>query len=46
MRELIFDPEFGGGLRDGRTLKAIIPGGSSVESFQSRRAVQNQAPRS
>ena len=29
MRELIFDPAFGGGLRDGRTLKAIIPGGVS-----------------
>ena len=29
MRELIFDPIFGGGLLDGRKLKAIIPGGSS-----------------
>ena len=29
MRELIFDPAFGGGLRDGRQLKAIIPGGVS-----------------
>ncbi|MCD6049245.1 MAG: nuoF [Verrucomicrobia bacterium] len=27
--ELIFDPQFGNGLRPGRTLKAIIPGGSS-----------------
>ncbi|HSH96329.1 MAG TPA: NADH-quinone oxidoreductase subunit NuoF, partial [Roseimicrobium sp.] len=27
--ELIFDPAFGNGLRDGRKLKAIIPGGSS-----------------
>jgi NADH-quinone oxidoreductase subunit F len=27
--ELIFDPQFGNGLRDGRKLKAIIPGGSS-----------------
>jgi NADH-quinone oxidoreductase subunit F len=27
--QLINDPEFGGGLRDGRKLKAIIPGGSS-----------------
>jgi len=27
--ELINDPAFGGGLREGRTLKAIIPGGSS-----------------
>jgi NADH-quinone oxidoreductase subunit F len=29
LRELIFDKEFGGGLREGRKLKAIIPGGSS-----------------
>ena len=29
IRELIYDPQFGGGLRDGRTLKAVIPGGSS-----------------
>jgi len=34
MRELIFDAEFGGGLRDGRTLKAIIPGGSSSKVFK------------
>ncbi len=27
--ELINEPAFGGGLREGRTLKAIIPGGSS-----------------
>jgi len=27
--ELILDPAFGGGLREGRKLKAIIPGGSS-----------------
>ena len=29
LRELIEDPKFGGGLRDGHKLKAIIPGGSS-----------------
>src|ERR1039458_6602744 len=29
LRELLFDKNFGGGLRDGRQLKAIIPGGSS-----------------
>ncbi|NNN19467.1 MAG: NADH-quinone oxidoreductase subunit NuoF [Acidimicrobiaceae bacterium] len=29
-RELIFDPEFGGGLRDGRSVKAVIPGGVSA----------------
>ena len=32
--ELINDPAFGGGLRDGRTLKAIIPGGSSAKVFK------------
>jgi NADH-quinone oxidoreductase subunit F len=30
LRELIFDPELGGGIPDGRELKAVIPGGSSV----------------
>ncbi len=34
MRELIFDPQFGGGLRDGRNLKAVIPGGSSAKVFK------------
>ena len=29
--ELINDPQFGGGLRDGRKLKAVIPGGSSAK---------------
>ncbi len=32
--ELISDPAFGGGLRDGRKLKAIIPGGSSAKVFK------------
>src|SRR5437016_1544373 len=32
--ELINDPAFGGGLRDGRTLKAVIPGGSSAKVFK------------
>jgi NADH-quinone oxidoreductase subunit F len=32
--QLINDPEFGGGLRDGRTLKAVIPGGSSAKVFK------------
>src|SRR5580765_2386166 len=32
--ELIHDPAFGGGLRDGRRLKAIIPGGSSAKVFK------------
>jgi NADH-quinone oxidoreductase subunit F len=30
LRDLIFDPRYAGGIRDGRTLKAVIPGGSSV----------------
>jgi NADH-quinone oxidoreductase subunit F len=32
--ELIFDPAFGGGLGEGRTLKAVIPGGSSAKVFK------------
>jgi NADH-quinone oxidoreductase subunit F len=32
--ELINDPVFGGGLRDGRRLKAVIPGGSSAKVFK------------
>ena len=32
--ELINDPVFGGGLRDGRKLKAVIPGGSSAKVFK------------
>jgi NADH-quinone oxidoreductase subunit F len=34
MGQLINDLEFGGGLRDGRKLKAIIPGGSSAKVFK------------
>ena len=30
LRDLIYDPKFAGGIRDGRALKAVIPGGSSV----------------
>ncbi len=30
VRELIYDPKFGGGIRGGHQLKCIIPGGSSV----------------
>jgi NADH-quinone oxidoreductase subunit F len=32
--DLIFHENFGGGLRAGRTLKAIIPGGSSAKVFK------------
>ena len=32
--QLINDPAFGGGLRQGRTLKAVIPGGSSAKVFK------------
>jgi NADH-quinone oxidoreductase subunit F len=34
LRELIFDPAFGNGLRDGRKLKAVIPGGVSSKVFK------------
>ncbi|HOD66642.1 MAG TPA: NADH-quinone oxidoreductase subunit NuoF [candidate division Zixibacteria bacterium] len=30
LKKLIFDPAYGGGLRDGRPLKGVIPGGSST----------------
>ena len=32
--ELIFHENFGGGLRNGHTLKAVIPGGSSAKVFK------------
>ena len=32
--QLIFEANFGGGLRDGRKLKAVIPGGSSARVFK------------
>lgn len=32
--ELINDPAFGGGMRDGRKLKAVVPGGSSAKVFK------------
>jgi NADH-quinone oxidoreductase subunit F len=32
-RDLIFDPSLGGGIREGRELKAIIPGGVSAPWF-------------
>jgi NADH-quinone oxidoreductase subunit F len=32
--QLINNPEFGGGLLDGRKLKAVIPGGSSAKVFK------------
>src|SRR4029079_5261169 len=34
MGQLINDPVFGGGLREGRKLKAVIPGGSSAKVFK------------
>jgi NADH-quinone oxidoreductase subunit F len=30
LKQLIFDEQFAGGMRDGHTLKAVIPGGSST----------------
>jgi len=32
--ELINDPAFGGGLREGRNLQAVVPGGSSAKVFK------------
>ncbi|MGN6553282.1 MAG: NADH-quinone oxidoreductase subunit NuoF [Verrucomicrobiota bacterium] len=46
--QLINDPTFGGGLRDGRKLKAVIPGGSSSkvlkagEKFKLKRKVDGK----
>ncbi|MCS7338301.1 MAG: NADH-quinone oxidoreductase subunit NuoF [Verrucomicrobiae bacterium] len=40
LRDLIFDPVFGGGLRDGHTLKAIIPGGVSAKVFKAGERVK------
>jgi NADH-quinone oxidoreductase subunit F len=34
IRDLIFHQTFGGGLREGRKLKALIPGGSSAKVFK------------
>jgi len=40
LRELIFDPAFGGGLRPGRKLKAVIPGGVSAKIFKAGERVK------
>jgi NADH-quinone oxidoreductase subunit F len=40
LRELIFDPVFGGGLREGRKLKAVIPGGVSSKVFKAGEKVK------
>jgi NADH-quinone oxidoreductase subunit F len=40
MRELIYDPAFGGGLRDGRKLKAVVPGGVSAKVFKAGEKVK------
>jgi NADH-quinone oxidoreductase subunit F len=34
LRELIFGKDFGGGMKPGRKLKAIIPGGASAKVFR------------
>jgi len=44
MRDLIFDPAFGGGLRNGRKLKAIIPGGVSAKVFKAGETVKLPRP--
>jgi NADH-quinone oxidoreductase subunit F len=38
--ELVFDPAFGGGLRAGRQLKAVIPGGVSAKVFKAGEKVR------
>lgn len=40
LRELIFDPAFGGGLRPGRRLKGVIPGGVSAKIFRAGERVR------
>ncbi|HOC00276.1 MAG TPA: NADH-quinone oxidoreductase subunit NuoF [Verrucomicrobiota bacterium] len=40
LRDLIFDPTFGGGLRPGRRLKAVIPGGVSSKVFKAGEKVR------
>lgn len=40
LRELIFDPAFGGGLPEGRQLKAVIPGGVSAKVFKAGEKVR------
>lgn len=40
LRDLIFDPAFGGGLREGRQLKAVIPGGVSSKVFKAGEKVK------
>ena len=40
LRELIFDPAFGGGLKPGRKLKAVIPGGVSSKVFKAGEKVR------
>ena len=42
--DLIFDDAFGGGLLEGRTLKAIIPGGSSAKVLKAGEKFQMKRP--
>jgi len=46
IRDLIFDPAFGGGLREGRAIQAIIPGGVSSKVFRAGEKVKlkNKGP--
>lgn len=44
MGELIFHENFGGGLREGRSLKAVIPGGSSAKVFKAGERFQLRRP--
>ena len=42
--ELIFHENFGGGLREGRKLKAVIPGGSSAKVFKAGQKFKLKKP--
>ncbi len=43
LRELIFDPAFGGGLPEGRQLLAVIPGGVSAKVFKAGEKIRLKA---
>ena len=44
LRELIFDPAFGGGIPGGKRLKAVIPGGVSSKVLRADEKVRVQLP--
>jgi NADH-quinone oxidoreductase subunit F len=42
LRELLYDPAFGGGLRPGRRLQAVIPGGVSAKVFKAGERIKQK----